>query len=273
MAAIVASREELSLGKTFVYSLLLHGLLATTMLVAAFVQQRGSKWGGAGGGSGAVKVNLVGQLAGIPMPTPPVVTESKMVDPTKGLHKEEPKPKPPEPPTDAKKIPKFEKEKPQKVISRPSPEFNKKAPPPPENAVPYGRGGTPSIPTGYGTSPTGPAGTQGGVAMQGQGGGDFAGRYPWYVEAMKRRIQQNWLQSTIDPAARASSSIHGVVTFRIYRDGTVKDVRVSQTSGNGSFDNSGVRAVLNSSPMPALPGDYPGSYVDVIFDFLPPGSR
>ena len=51
------------------------------------------------------------------------------------------------------------------------------------------------------------------------------------------------------------------------KDGTVKDVQVSQTSGNLSMDNSGLRAIMSSNPMPALPPDYSGSSVRVIFDF------
>jgi len=48
---------------------------------------------------------------------------------------------------------------------------------------------------------------------------------------------------------------------------TVKDIQISRASGNLSMDNSGLRAILASSPMPALPGDYSGSYVSVLFDF------
>jgi TonB family protein len=57
------------------------------------------------------------------------------------------------------------------------------------------------------------------------------------------------------------------MTFVIARDGTVKDIRVAQTSGNYSMDTSAQRALLSSSPMPALPNDYSGSYVNVTFDF------
>jgi protein TonB len=215
-----------------------------------------------GASEGSVKVNLVGS-AGIPMPQPPVVSESHTFDPTQGLFKELPQPKPPEPPKDATPIQKFEKEKPPKQIQHPSKTFESKTPPP-DNAVPYGAGGQPKIPTGY--SPT-PGAAAGGVAVQGQGGGDFASRYAWYIEAVRRRINQNWLQSTIDPGVRAAHVAHCVMTFTIYKDGSVKDVRLSQTSGNMSMDNSAQRALLSSSPMPPLPPDYSGSYVNVTFDF------
>jgi len=105
------------------------------------------------------------------------------------------------------------------------------------------------------------------MAIKSEGGGDFASRYGWYIEAVKRRIQTNWLQNTIDPAVRASRTAHAVVEFTIAKDGSVKDVQISQASGNASMDNSGLRAIMSSNPMPALPPDYSGSSVRVIFDF------
>ena len=53
----------------------------------------------------------------------------------------------------------------------------------------------------------------------------------------------------------------------------VKDIRITDSSRNSSFDNSGLRALYDSNPMPALPSDYNGSYLSVTFDFLPPGTR
>ena len=55
--------------------------------------------------------------------------------------------------------------------------------------------------------------------------------------------------------------------FTIMRDGTIKDIKLVQSSGNLSMDNSGQRALLASSPLPALPSDYNGTYVNVTFDF------
>ena len=271
MNAAVANSNDLSLRKFFVYSVVLHLSLALLMGASIYFQYRSNPWGGLGGGGGSVKVNLVGSLAGIPMPSPSVPTESQTVDPTKGLYKEEPKPKPPEPKTDATKLPKFEKEKPPKTISHPSRVFESKTPPP-DNAVPYGKGGAPNIPTGSGTTAGGSSGgasTQGsgGVAMQGQGGGDFASRYGWYIDATTRRIESNWDQFSLDPTARASRGLHCAVTFTINRDGSVRDVHITESSGNSSYDNAALRAVLSSSPMPPLPSDYSGSYVTATYDF------
>lgn len=270
MTTAVANPDDYGFGKFIGYSVFLHGFLVALMVASAIFHWRGNAWGDVGGASsGDVKVNLVAGNVGLPMPPkPPVIDDSRTVDTTNTLYKEQPQPKPPEPPKDVTNIKKFEKEKPPKPIERPSKTFENNTPPP-ENAVP-GHGGQPNLPTGYSQTPSA---ASSGVAMTNQVGGDFAGRYPAYVAAMIRRISQNWNQASIDPSARASRSVHATATFTINRDGSVKDIRITSTSGNSSFDNSGLRALYDSNPMPQLPADYPGSYVSVTFDFLPPGTR
>jgi periplasmic protein TonB len=259
MTTAVANPDDFSLRSYFKYSLVLHVLLIVAVLAASYFERRGENWGGVGGNLGGTKVSLV-PASGIPMPKEAVVTESKAVDPTKGLHKEEP-PKPPEPKTDAEKIPKFTREKPLPP-SRPSRTLENKTPVH-DNDVPYGKGGNPDLPTGYSQTP----GASAGVSTIGQGGGDFGSRYPWYVDAVRSRVRQVWDQSTIDPAVRAARRAHAVVTFRINANGTVSNVRLSQGSGNSSMDYSALRALQNIDSFRPLPNDYMGSYVDVTFDF------
>jgi protein TonB len=229
------------------------------VLSASYFERRGDTWGGVGGTLGGTKVSLVNS-AGIPMPKEAVMPESKAVDPTKGLYKEEP-PKPPEPKTDATKIPKFDKEK--RLPPSPKSRTFESKTPPPDNAVPYGKGGNPDLPTGYSQTPGGSTG----VAVQGAGGGDFGNRYPWYVDAVRNRVRQSWDQTTIDPGVRAARRAHAVVTFRITSNGTVSSVRISESSGNSSMDYSALRALQNIDAFRPLPNDYMGSYVDVTFDF------
>jgi len=260
MSATAANSPYPSLKPFLKVSGICHVALIGLMILSAFLKWPGNQWAGTGGGGDNVKVNLVGS-AGIPMPKPGNGTESNVVDPTKSLHKEEEKPKPPpEPPTPAQKIPQFEKNKPLPPTHK-SKVFENKTPTP-DNAVP-GHGGVPNLPTGVGSTP----GSSPGLAIQGQGGGDFASRYGWYIESVKRRIQQNWLQNTIDPNVRAARMAKATVQFTILRDGTVKDIKIYQASGNSSMDNSGLRAVMASSPVQGLPSDYSGSYVTVLFDF------
>jgi len=255
-----ATYDELSLRRYLGYSAWLHIGIALALLAGIFLNRPGNAWGGVGGGgSSTAKVSLVAS-AGIPMPQPTVPTNANAVDPTKGLAKEEPKKE--EPKTNSTPIQKFDKNKPLPP-SKQSKVFENKQPPP-DNAIPYGKGGQMSVPTGYADSP-GPLSS--GMAMQGQGGGDFAARYPWYVESIRRGISQNWIQTTIDPSVRAARRAHSVVAFRLYRNGTIGNIRLDTSSGNRSMDDSSLRALLSIDKFPALPSDYSGAYVDVTFDF------
>ena len=254
--------DDLSFKRFFTWSLLLHVLLSAVILLSIWFQRSGDAWGGVGdAGDSSVKVNLVA-AAGIPMPRPNIPTESEAVDPTTGLHKSEPPP--PEFKTDATKIPEFKKEKPLPPSNK-SKVFEKKTPPP-ENAVPFGKGGGQlNLPSGYSPTP-GPL-SGGGVSATGQGGGNFAGRYPWYIESIRRAISQNWMQNTIDPAVRASRRARTTLNFTINRDGSIRNIRVADSSGNRSMDDSAQRALLSIDHFPQLPSDYSGQYVDVTFDF------
>jgi protein TonB len=226
-----------------------------------------------------VTVGLVGNVPAIPLPRPEVESPNRVVDNTKGLYKAEPKPLPkPEP--DAVPIPKFQKNKPPKYVkppkelesnmaqppkyvTRPSKVLENNTPPPP-NAIPYGAGGAPTVPTtsfAMGNS----AATAAGMSFGGGQGGDFGSRFSWYVQAVQRRISSNWLQSTVDPSVAYAPRV--IVTFTILRDGTVTNIQIQRSSNIYSVDNSAVRAVQTSSPLQSLPGGYTGSEVNVQFWF------
>jgi protein TonB len=248
-----------SLKGKLAWSVVFHAALAGGLIASAMVSNHGANWGGVGGGS--VTVGIVGSMPGIPLPKPPAVTESRVVDETKGLYKTEPKPKIETPPPNAHSIPAFDKNKPPVAPTHPSKVFEDKTPPP-SNSVPYGGGGSPSLPY----SPFTVSGaTQGGMGFTGPGGGDFGSRYPWFVEAVRNRVSSNWVQSMVDPSVRWAP--RAVITFQILRDGSIANVQIMQSSGNRAVDNSAVRAIQSSSPVTKLPNDYSGSTVNVEFWF------
>jgi TonB family protein len=260
-ADAIAIRDQ-SLKGPLLWSIVLHSFLFGSMIVSTFVSHRGDLWGGPGGG-GAVSVKLVGGLQGVPLPRPETVTTNRVVDESKGLYKPEPKPKPKAPPPDAAQIPQFTKEKQPRYVTRPSKTLEDPTPPP-QNAVPYGGGGAPAVP--YSQFALGAGGTTAaGMGFSGQGGGDFTGRFSWYVDAVRSRVSSNWLQSTVDPSLRCAP--RAVVSFDILRNGAVANVQILQSSGNASVDSSATRAVLGSSPMQPLPNEYSGNKVSVEFWF------
>lgn len=259
MSSIAITQPDETLRRFILISVLLHLLLVAFATVSTFLSRSGENWGGPGG---SITVGVVGSVPAIPLPRPEVESPNRVVDESKGLFKAEPQPKPkPEP--DAVPIPKFEKNKPPKYVTRPS-KVLENTTPPPTNAIPYGGGGTPSIPVtsfamGAGT-------TEAGFSFSGGvGGGDFASRFSWYVEAVQRRISGNWLQSTVDPSVAYAPRVE--VTFTILRDGTITNLQILHSSNNYSVDSSALRAVKASSPLDRLPPQYSGSEVNVDFFF------
>ena len=136
----------------------------------------------------------------IPLPKPDVETNSRTVDTTKGLYQAEPQAG--EAVTDDAKT---------RFICRNSIATKRRSTSPsrrkccpirritPPNAIPYGNGGTPQIPT---STFRVTQDTKGGMGVTGTSGGSFGSQFPWYVEAIQRRISSNWLESTIDPTFR-----------------------------------------------------------------------
>ncbi len=84
----------------------------------------------------------------------------------------------------------------------------------------------------------------------------------FYLNLIITKIANNWLNPL-----RGGRKISAVIYFRIQRDGTVTDVKVEKSSGNTLFDQSALRAVMASSPLPALPESYTGDFLGVHFMF------
>jgi TonB family protein len=92
-----------------------------------------------------------------------------------------------------------------------------------------------------GTSPLG-------ATVGGLDNPDFV--YSYYVDQMLAMISANWLRPSI------GGQVEAAVHFRIHRDGSTSDIRVSQSSGYNSFDLAGLRAVQQAAPFPRLPQSY-----------------
>ncbi|MBV8551238.1 MAG: TonB family protein [Acidobacteriaceae bacterium] len=89
-------------------------------------------------------------------------------------------------------------------------------------------------------------------------------RLGWYAELVRQRIAQSWHTNGLDVRSQSSPAI---VSFTILRDGTIRDPRVIQSSGNPTIDNTALRAVYDSSPLPPLPPQISESYISAQFTF------
>ena len=86
-------------------------------------------------------------------------------------------------------------------------------------------------------------------------GTPFGSRYGWYVEALQRRIGEQWQRELAQVDPQIHTAPRTMVFFEILRDGTLRNVRVTQPSGNSQVDYSALRAVMNANPVAPLPSD------------------
>lgn len=251
-AEIYLERENIS--RPLAWSLGLHAALFGSILVytAVFTGFRGEVWGGTGGG-GAISATLVNS---IPLPANATETQNIVAHESKGLSQSLPQSKE-EPPPEAVAIPE------RGAKPKPGPQRStiaKKIEPPKENIAPFGQGGPVSGP--YGVFQSG--GAKGGFGFTG-GGGDFGSRYAWYVDAVRRKVSENWLKYEIDPNISAARRVY--ITFDILRDGSATNIQLEQSSGVPSLDQSATRALQRIDTFGPLPPDYPGNRVSVEFWF------
>lgn len=98
----------------------------------------------------------------------------------------------------------------------------------------------------------------GNSGVTGLEGGDFP--YTIYIDRMRNLIGTHWFRPQ---GTAAAATIH----FVINRDGTIRDVTLDTSSGNGVFDRAAQRAVVEASPLPPLPFAYSGTYLGVHLTF------
>jgi protein TonB len=238
-------------------SVALHAVLFALALFGYLIPSgRGESWGGTTGGGGAMSATLVST---IPLPAPQTQTQNVLANESKGLAQSQPKETPKEEP---KAIPIPERDAKHKGQR----ESTQKKPPPKEvakveeNQIPFGQGGPVSGP--YGSFSAG--GAKGGLSFTG-GSGDFGSRFGWYVDAVRRKVSENWLKYEIDPRIDAARRVY--IYFEITRSGQADNIRVEQSSGIPSLDQSALRALQRIDTFGPLPPEYAGRYVAVEFWF------
>jgi protein TonB len=255
----MASTNELEtggLGRPLAWSAGLHvGFTAFLILWATYITGiRGQGWGSGGGGDamGATLVNSV------PLPASTVQTNNVLATESKGLSQSQPKAEVEEKEPDAIPIAdKNSKKKPKPVTTASA---RKAQPEPQSNEIPYGEGGPVSGP--YAMFSAG--GAKGGFGFTG-GGGDFGSRFSWYVQAVQRKVSENWLRYEVDPNVKEASRVY--ITFDIGRDGRPTNVQLEQPSNVPSLNISATRAIQRIDTFGPLPPEYSGSRVSVEFWF------
>ncbi len=105
------------------------------------------------------------------------------------------------------------------------------------------------------------AGIEVGLGDGGGGGGGGFGDFGYYRLAMQNKIAANWSPGFVSGEAAC------IIYFRIIRSGAVVGARVEESSGIPFYDQTALRAVVESSPFPPLPAQLPDDMVGVHFRF------
>jgi colicin import membrane protein len=105
-----------------------------------------------------------------------------------------------------------------------------------------------------------PSTAQGGTPHDGQSSADGNAKFNDYYRTIWAKIKSQWaLPGGILPKGNLETIVHA----RILRNGSLTDIGIEKRSGNAYFDNSALRAVNKSNPLPSLPEWFRESSLDV----------
>jgi TonB family protein len=90
-------------------------------------------------------------------------------------------------------------------------------------------------------------------------------RFAGYGAQIQDYVARHWRTSDVD--ARLQTAPVVIATFDLMRDGSIRNVRLVQISGNPSLDNSVQRAILDSNPLPPLPAGFERDHAAIEFSF------
>jgi protein TonB len=247
------------IGRPLLGSIAFHGLLVVAMLATGWVQNRDRITLGDpnGGRFGSVTVNPV---ATIPLPNRDTAKNPVAVDTDSNVPTPVSKPKP----TPKVKLPD------PKAIALPSRDAkNKPVKPSEASSQPdKWRAQQKDLPNQL-TSTVGTRASTSDFALQGGGSIGIGNNSPLgnqfgaYADILRNRVAQYW--NTADIRA-ASNTVVGV-TFVLHRDGSATGIRITQKSGNSALDISAQRAVMDASPFPQMPPQFPKSEAEIEFLF------
>ncbi|HDQ44425.1 MAG TPA: TonB family protein [bacterium] len=88
--------------------------------------------------------------------------------------------------------------------------------------------------------------------------------YFYYLEALRRRIQENWHPPIVRTETGKTSA---VVRFTVRRDGRIENITLEKAAGLFLFDQSAQRAVFNAGRLPPLPSEFGGDHLNIHVEF------
>ncbi|RWX44253.1 TonB C terminal [Candidatus Electrothrix marina] len=122
---------------------------------------------------------------------------------------------------------------------------------------------------GYSEGYGGPSGRE-----SGGGYGDYRGErvnpavLNQYAASLNGRISSHWQLPEI---VKTQSNLSTIVALTLRRDGSIEDMRIERESGDSFFDQSVIKALRNSAPLPSFPALINQSTLEFVLTFTPQG--
>lgn len=92
---------------------------------------------------------------------------------------------------------------------------------------------------------------------------DFANfPYPWYITQVRNSMWSEW-----EKRRPVGNILGALVSFSIARDGKIKNLKVTRSSGDDTFDFAATSAVINAGPFQPLPMYYEKEQLTVTVEF------
>jgi TonB family protein len=86
-----------------------------------------------------------------------------------------------------------------------------------------------------------------------------------YSQQIQQLVASKWRTGDVDASITSAPTV--IATFDLFRDGTVRNVKILQRSGVPSLDFSVQRAILEASPFPPIPSSFEKDSAKVEFWF------
>lgn len=238
-------------------SLLLHGALLTAGLVSGYIANRAREiWGDPNSlGGGSVTITPVSKIslpsrAGRPNP---VANDTESSTPP-----------PPPKPEAAKKVEPDRQAV--EIKSRNAPKRQSDEAASKQRYRPQREEASNQLYSATGQALTSPMFATTGSGNVGVGSGNpFGNRFGAYAALLRDLVGRKWRTNDVDSRLQTAPTV--IVTFELQRDGTVRNVRILQRSGNYALDMSAQRAVVEASPLPPLPREYERDSANIEFWF------
>ncbi|MCI5163869.1 MAG: cell envelope integrity protein TolA [Candidatus Electrothrix sp. AX5] len=89
-----------------------------------------------------------------------------------------------------------------------------------------------------------------------------------YAASLNGRISSHW---QLPETVKTQSNLRTMVALTLRRDGSIEDMRIERKSGDSFFDQSVIKALRSSAPLPGFPALIKHSTLEFALNFTPQG--